>query len=72
MNLRLPSLFTRRSNSSQFANIEDYEDVKNVIVRALDADENYNLLLCGPPASSKPLFPEPSRTNYLTSWNLDA
>jgi Holliday junction DNA helicase RuvB len=56
MNLRLPSLFTRRSNSSQFANIEDYEDVKNVIVRALDADENYNLLLCGPPASSKTLF----------------
>jgi hypothetical protein len=49
-------LFTRRSNSSQFANIEGYEDVKNVIVRALDADENYNLLLCGPPASSKTMF----------------
>jgi hypothetical protein len=56
LGLRLPSLFTRCSNSSQFANIEGYEDVKNVIVRAVDADENYNLLLCGPPASSKTLF----------------
>jgi hypothetical protein len=40
----------------KFQNIEGYDDVKEIISRALDTDENYNLLLCGPPASSKTLF----------------
>jgi MoxR-like ATPase len=39
-----------------FGNIEGYDDIKDIIRRALDADENYNLLLCGPPASAKTLF----------------
>jgi hypothetical protein len=32
------------------------EDLKGIVIRALDAEENYNLLLIGPPASSKTLF----------------
>jgi len=47
------SLFTR---TYRFSNIEGYEDIKNIIERALETDENYNLLLVGPPASSKTLF----------------
>lgn len=39
-----------------FVNIEGYSDIKNIIERALETDDNYNLLLCGPPASSKTLF----------------
>jgi hypothetical protein len=31
-------------------------EIKDIISRALDSDENYNLLLCGPPASVKTLF----------------
>ena len=40
----------------KFGNIEGYDDIKDLVRRALDADENYNLLLCGPPASAKTLF----------------
>src|SRR5215469_8243171 len=40
----------------EFGNIAGYDDVKNLVRRALDSDENYNLLLCGPPASAKTLF----------------
>ena len=40
----------------EFGNIEGYDDIKDIVRRALDADENYNLLLCGPPASAKTLF----------------
>ncbi|MGA9154255.1 MAG: ATP-binding protein, partial [Candidatus Nitrosopolaris sp.] len=39
-----------------FENIEGFQDIKDIIIRALDSEENYNLLLCGPPASSKTLF----------------
>jgi Holliday junction DNA helicase RuvB len=39
-----------------FANIEGYDEIKNIVKRALDAEDNYNLLLIGPPASSKTLF----------------
>jgi hypothetical protein len=43
---------------NEFGNIEGYDDVKDIIRRALNADENYNLLVCGPPASAKTLpFP---------------
>jgi FUN14 family protein len=36
----------------KFGNIEGYDDIKDLVRRALDSDENYNLLLCGPPASA--------------------
>ena len=39
-----------------FGNIEGYDDIKDVVRRALDSHENYNLLFCGPPASAKTLF----------------
>ena len=32
-------------------NIQGYDDIKNIVRRTLDSDENYNLLLCGPPAA---------------------
>ena len=32
------------------------DEVKGLVRRALDSDENYNLLFCGPPASAKTLF----------------
>ncbi len=40
----------------EFGNIEGYDDIKNLVRRALDSDENYNLLFVGPPASAKILF----------------
>jgi len=40
----------------EFGNIQGYDDVKYLLRRALDSDKNYNLLLCGPPASAKTLF----------------
>jgi MoxR-like ATPase len=40
----------------EFGNIEGYDDIKDIVSRALDSDENYNLLFCGPPASAKTLF----------------
>jgi len=39
-----------------FAKIQGYEDIKDIVRRASDSDENYNLLFVGPPASSKTLF----------------
>jgi hypothetical protein len=39
-----------------FDKIEGYIDLKDIVRRALDSDENYNLLLVGTPASSKTLF----------------
>jgi Holliday junction DNA helicase RuvB len=45
--------FTKRST---FGLIEGYQDLRDIIGRALETDENYNLLLVGPPASSKTLF----------------
>jgi hypothetical protein len=40
----------------EFGNIVGYDDIKDLVRRALDSHENYNLLLCGPPASAKTLF----------------
>jgi ATPase family protein associated with various cellular activities (AAA) len=41
----------------EFKNIQGYEDVKDVVRRALDAEENYNLLFVGPPAAgAKTIF----------------
>ncbi|MGB8938418.1 MAG: AAA family ATPase, partial [Candidatus Nitrosopolaris sp.] len=39
-----------------FGNIEGYDDIKDIVTRALDSYENYNLLLCAPPASAKTLL----------------
>src|SRR5215475_4977351 len=39
-----------------FENIQGYDDLKQIVSRALDAEDNYNLLFVGPPASSKTLF----------------
>jgi replication-associated recombination protein RarA len=40
----------------EFGNIEGYDDIKDIVRRAFSSEENYNLLLCGPPASAKTLF----------------
>jgi hypothetical protein len=50
----LHHLFSRTEPG--FHNISGYDDIKDIVIRALDADENYNLLFIGPPASSKTLF----------------
>jgi hypothetical protein len=39
-----------------FENIQGYDDIKDIVKRALDAEDNYNLLFVGPPASAKTLF----------------
>ena len=39
-----------------FDNIQGYDDIKDLVRRALDAEDNYNLLFIGPPASAKTLF----------------
>jgi hypothetical protein len=39
-----------------FDNIHGYDDIKDIVRRVLDAEENYNLIFIGPPASSKTLF----------------
>src|SRR5215469_626908 len=39
-----------------FYNIRGYDDIKDIVRRALDAEDNYNLLFIGPPASAKTLF----------------
>jgi DNA polymerase III delta prime subunit len=40
----------------EFENIEGYDGIKDIVKRALDAEDNYNLLFIGPPASAKTLF----------------
>jgi replication-associated recombination protein RarA len=56
--LKFLHLFNKSSTTAAagFAKIQGYEDVKDIVRRALDSDENYNLLFIGPPASSKTLF----------------
>ena len=44
------------STHDGFAKIQGYEDIKDIVRRALESDENYNLLFVGPPSSSKTLF----------------
>jgi MoxR-like ATPase len=56
MNLRNLLRSIRPTRSQGFAKISGYDDVKDIIERALDSNDNYNLLLTGPPASSKTLF----------------
>jgi len=52
--MKFLSLF--HETREDFEQIGGIEDVKNIIRRALDCEANYNLLLVGPPASSKTLF----------------
>ena len=40
----------------EFEKIQGYDDLKDIVRRALDAEDNYNLLFVGPPASAKTLF----------------
>lgn len=40
----------------EFNNIQGYDDIKDLVKRALYAEDNYNLLFIGPPASAKTLF----------------
>jgi hypothetical protein len=40
----------------EFENILGYDDIKDIVKRELDAEDNYNLLFIGPPASAKTLF----------------
>ncbi len=44
------------SNKPTFDKIEGYEDIKDIVIRALESEESFNLLLWGEPASSKTLF----------------
>jgi DNA replicative helicase MCM subunit Mcm2 (Cdc46/Mcm family) len=39
-----------------FSNIEGLDDVKEMILRALESSERAHILLIGPPASAKSLF----------------
>jgi Holliday junction DNA helicase RuvB len=41
---------------NEFSNILGYDDIKDIVRRALVAEDNYNLLFIGPPASAKTLF----------------
>src|SRR5215469_18019752 len=43
-------------SAAGFAKIQGYEDIKDIVKRVLELDENYNLLFVGPPSSSKTLF----------------
>ncbi|MGB6590176.1 MAG: hypothetical protein WA323_25955 [Candidatus Nitrosopolaris sp.] len=40
----------------EFKNIQGYDDIKDIVKLALDAEDNYNLLFIGPPANAKTLF----------------
>jgi DNA polymerase III delta prime subunit len=40
----------------EFKNIQGFDDIKDIVRRALEAEDNYNLLFVGPPASAKTLF----------------
>jgi replication-associated recombination protein RarA len=42
--------------NNEFSNIHGYDDIKDIVKRALDVEDNYNLLFIGPPASAKTLF----------------
>jgi MoxR-like ATPase len=52
------SIFERlfSSPTGSFDGIRGYEDLKEIIKRVLCSENSYNLLLVGPPASSKTLF----------------
>ncbi|MGC2685071.1 MAG: ATP-binding protein [Candidatus Nitrosopolaris sp.] len=51
-----PSLFKHQASQLQFQGIQGYDDIKDIVRRALDSDQSFNLLLIGAPASSKTMF----------------
>jgi holliday junction DNA helicase RuvB len=54
--MKFLQIFHKSRTCKDFTDIEGYEDVKDIVRRALDAEDNYNLLFTGPPASAKTLF----------------
>jgi replication-associated recombination protein RarA len=54
--MKFPELTLFHKSAEDFNTIVGYDDVKNIIRRALDSEESFNLLLWGEPASSKTLF----------------
>ncbi|MGC2572239.1 MAG: ATP-binding protein [Candidatus Nitrosopolaris sp.] len=48
--------FQHHKSQIAFDSISGYDDIKAIIRRALDSEDPQNLLLCGPPASSKTQF----------------
>jgi replication-associated recombination protein RarA len=54
--MKFLQIFHKNRTRKDFADIEGYEDVKDIVRRALDSDDSYNLLFTGPPASAKTLF----------------
>ncbi|MGC2682977.1 MAG: AAA family ATPase [Candidatus Nitrosopolaris sp.] len=40
----------------EFDNMQGYDDIKDLVRRALEAEDNYNLRFVGPPATAKTLF----------------
>jgi hypothetical protein len=51
--MKFPGLTLFHKSAEDFNTIVGYDDVKNIIRRALDSEESFNLLLWGEPASSK-------------------
>jgi hypothetical protein len=49
-------IFNLFRKNNEFYNIQGYDDIKDIVRRALHAEDNYNLLLIGSPASAKTLF----------------
>jgi replication-associated recombination protein RarA len=67
------NIFSRLTHKElKFDKIVGYEDVKDVINRALDSDENLNILLDGPPASAKSLFLREIQENKKDCLYFDA
>jgi len=48
----------RRENAAAtaFDSILGYNDIKDIVKRVIDAEDNHNLLFIGPPTSAKTLF----------------
>ncbi len=55
-----------------FSKIVGYDDVKDIVNRALDSEENINILLDGPPASAKSLFLREIQENKKDCIYVDA
>ena len=53
MEMKFLSLLKRRDD---FDNIQGYDDIKDIVMRAIDSEDNFNLLFCGLPASAKTLL----------------
>jgi len=51
----LGNLFQHKPQTT-FSSISGYDDIKNIINRVLSSEENFNLLLVGPPSSAKTQF----------------